>query len=473
MKANSILKTATGLFILAALLLGCKKTGEEPSSHNPDLVDFSSNIQSESFRVADNKWNASDAIGVFMMKAGETIDKAIKPVNAKYITPTAGATATFKAAGKDNELHFSNGAATANFIAYYPYSAEVKENKLALNVTDQSNFAAIDYLYSNNLKGVTKETGAKKLDFKYLLPILEFKFKDNAGATIASSAIRELKIKGLKTAGALNLADGSVKASDEATELAANDNGKAIVVPQKATALAITFSYKGKSYTWDIGAKTFEKGKRYTFTAKLLGGTVESVGNIGGEISNREEGGITGEGTNLNPEGETPGGEEGSDLIISAYAEGKGYDKYIQIYNPTGKTITLDGVYKLAIWTNGLTEKLYTLELTGMMKAGAVIVFHNPKATFKTTFPEGVKVIVNDKVLNFNGNDPLAILKGEKAVDMFGSLGDFATTEWGDAIFHRKANIKNPSAAYKEVEWTKTPGATFDATIFDAAFGQR
>lgn len=67
-----------------------------------------------------------------------------------------------------------------------------------------------------------------------------------------------------------------------------------------------------------------------------------------------------------------------SDLFISEYVEGWYNNKALEIYNPTGATITLDGNYRLIRWDNGKTtsdtDPLYVLPLTGSIDAFKVMV---------------------------------------------------------------------------------------------------
>ena len=51
-----------------------------------------------------------------------------------------------------------------------------------------------------------------------------------------------------------------------------------------------------------------------------------------------------------------------TDLFISEYAEGSGYNKYIEIYNGTGSTVDLSN-YEVWKISNGGTWPEYTLSL--------------------------------------------------------------------------------------------------------------
>ena len=73
-----------------------------------------------------------------------------------------------------------------------------------------------------------------------------------------------------------------------------------------------------------------------------------------------------------------------SDLFISEYGEGSGYNKYIEIYNGTGASVDLSNY---AIWkiTNGGSWPEYTLSLSGTLVDGDVYVIHHTSSNIDPT----------------------------------------------------------------------------------------
>ena len=159
------------------------------------------------------------------------------------------------------------------------------------------------------------------------------------------------------------------------------------------------------------------------------------------------------------------------DLIISAYIEGFDYEKYIQISNPTDQEIDLSA-YTLLVKNFGTKNKPGTGEyaesriaLTGKLAAGASLVLRHEQA----------KVYTEGTVANFsfNGNDPIALLKGTATIDQIGngldtawlsSDGKFAGS---DIVLHRIASVKAPSATFSADQWERVPitKENQDATI--------
>ena len=150
-------------------------------------------------------------------------------------------------------------------------------------------------------------------------------------------------------------------------------------------------------------------------------------------------------------------------LIISEYVEGSANNKYIELYNPTSKAIDLSG-YKLRLNANGKVstdgELIWNTQndhqLEGTLEAGKTIVYKHKEAALNLS--EGVEAI-ESAAANFNGNDPIALFKGDVLIDLFGvpsdkhdgqtSAKDFAK----DKTFRRKASVTKPSKVYNSEEW--------------------
>ena len=147
------------------------------------------------------------------------------------------------------------------------------------------------------------------------------------------------------------------------------------------------------------------------------------------------------------------------DLIISAYIEGLSNEKYIQISNPTGQEIDLSA-YTLLVKNfgkdNKATEGKFAesrIALTGKLAAGASLVLRHKQATVYTAGT------VAD--FSFNGNDPVALLKGTVTIDQ---VGNGMETAWidsdkkfagADIVLHRIASVKAPSATFSADQWKR------------------
>lgn len=306
--------------------MSCTNNDDNSEWYGSEGIVFTTAIQS---RVSGNTWNANDEVGIYMMNAGSGIEAATAQ-NKKYIAQTNG---TLTAA-PGNGIYLPESG-NVDFIAYYPYTTSVSGNKLAVNVSDQSNPAAIDLIYSNGTKGVAATTATTiSLGFTHQLTKVTLNVtKDETIETLNGLGVN---IKGISTEGEFNLADGTLTATagtnnkDVAMYIDAQGTtatATAIILPTAAstdqTSLNLTFNLNGQSFTHTISdASIFEKGTNVSFNAKLSinnGKPVVTVGNA--TINNWTE--KPGGDINVDFDGGTqPGGE--TVVLDESFATGQG-----------------------------------------------------------------------------------------------------------------------------------------------------
>ena len=114
-----------------------------------------------------------------------------------------------------------------------------------------------------------------------------------------------------------------------------------------------------------------------------------------------------------------------TDLIISEYVEGSGYNKYIEIYNGTAADIDL-GDYSLRLYSSGESPPYRSNTLSGNLTSGSTIVYSHASATL---YSGGT---INNTSVNFNGNDAIELYNDStsKIVDVFGNIGEDPGTQW-------------------------------------------
>lgn len=307
-------------------LVSCTNNDDNSEWYGSEGIVFTTAIQS---RVSGNTWNANDEVGIYMMNAGSGIEAATAQ-NKKYIAQTNG---TLTAA-PGNGIYLPESG-NVDFIAYYPYTTSVSGNKLAVNVSDQSNPAAIDLIYSNGTKEVAATT-ATTISLGFTHQLTKVTLNVTKDGTIETLNGLGVNIKGISTEGEFNLADGTLTATagtnnkDVAMYIDAQGTtatATAIILPTAAstdqTSLNLTFNLNGQSFTHTISdASIFEKGTNVSFNANLSinnGKPVVTVGNAtiskwaekpGGDINVDFDGGTQ------------PGGE--TVVLDESFATGQG-----------------------------------------------------------------------------------------------------------------------------------------------------
>lgn len=156
-------------------------------------------------------------------------------------------------------------------------------------------------------------------------------------------------------------------------------------------------------------------------------------------------------------------------IIISQYYEGTGTNKWIELTN-TGNTAinTASPQLKLGIWAvTGSTGNITftgaassTLNLTVTIPAyGSVLIGNTGNGTEISYLTAASAAQTSNTVINFNGNDGVALLDAANTIiDQFGT-GINAT----DISYVRNTSVTTPAATYTPSQWTSATIATVQA----------
>jgi hypothetical protein len=105
-------------------------------------------------------------------------------------------------------------------------------------------------------------------------------------------------------------------------------------------------------------------------------------------------------------------------LFFSEIVEGSGFNKCVEIYNPTDATVDLTG-YTIELYSNGNTAPNSITPLTGSIEPGGVYVVCNPAAGAEFIF-------LSDQLgeaVNYNGDDAFTLTDGTGIIDAYGQIG--------------------------------------------------
>ncbi|MEK4484672.1 endonuclease [Psychrobacillus sp. FSL H8-0484] len=146
-----------------------------------------------------------------------------------------------------------------------------------------------------------------------------------------------------------------------------------------------------------------------------------------------------------------------SDLIISEYIEGSSLNKAIELYNGTGASIDLSQ-YSLELHTNGAAVAGAKINLVGTLESEMTYVVYNSGANADIKSKGN---LINNTVINFNGNDPVVLRKSGTIIDSIGQVGP-TTNFAADVTLVRKSNIVAgdtiiDNAFDPSSEWTTLP----------------
>ena len=138
-----------------------------------------------------------------------------------------------------------------------------------------------------------------------------------------------------------------------------------------------------------------------------------------------------------------------AEIILSQYVEGGSYNKAVEIANTGDAAVTLTG-YELAKSSNGGGTWGSTIDLSQVtLQANQVYVLAHGDASDAI---KAVADITDKSVANFNGDDPIALLKNGEVHDIIGVMGD---VDFGkDTTLVRNSDALTPSATYDASQWT-------------------
>lgn len=145
-------------------------------------------------------------------------------------------------------------------------------------------------------------------------------------------------------------------------------------------------------------------------------------------------------------------------LFFSEYVEGSGNNKLLELANPFTTPTSLTGC-QLRLYSNGSPTPNQTLVLTQTIPAQDVLVFCNPGVA-AAVMPQCD--VVNDPVINWNGDDTIELSCNNTPIDVFGQIGFDPGLEWGAGVQSTQDNTLRRKC-------TVTAGDPAGTNVFDPA----
>ena len=116
-----------------------------------------------------------------------------------------------------------------------------------------------------------------------------------------------------------------------------------------------------------------------------------------------------------------------SDLFISEYGEGSGYNKYIEIYNGTGTSVNLSD-YEIWKITNGGSWPEYTLNLSGNLAHDDVYIIYHTSSNVDPIISSAGDVTWSQA--SWTGDDAVGLAKNGVLIDVIGEDGPDPGNGW-------------------------------------------
>ena len=198
-------------FIVAIIITSCNKNEETiiPEDTRKE-VKFTSNIVLNHVmtRMAGDRWNKNDAIGIFMFN--ETLTAIVEAkINIKYITQSEGKVGDFEV---DSEtIYFPDNGDKVQFMSYYPYTTSLDYNIYKVDVSNQTSQSSIDLLHSFKFTLYDKTTPEPvKLIFDHALTKININVKPGIGLVASDLKNIAVAFEGLNRKADFNLLTGQL-----------------------------------------------------------------------------------------------------------------------------------------------------------------------------------------------------------------------------------------------------------------------
>ena len=274
----------TAIMMLTGVLTACSDQENEQDganertalSINAGIGVIPASTSSATTRATDAFWQANDAIGIVMLDAGTNTVTEGK-TNYRYITTTGNG--SFTPDGKEHTAYYPTAGAQVDVLAYYPYTTTISAGSLNIpvDVSDQSNLAAIDLMTAEKVTGRSSKAPDVSLMFTHRLCKLVLKVvKDETTSDVTLTGATAI-LAGTASTGNWNLITEKLSTEGEARDLtlplsADGTIATAIVMPTQAgdgKSITVTTA-DGKSYTATIAANlALAAGTVNTYTMTL------------------------------------------------------------------------------------------------------------------------------------------------------------------------------------------------------------
>lgn len=284
----SLLGVAWSLLLMTACQSTSRKESQQPQSDSNQT--FLATQQDYDLRVAGTAWETSDQLGIYVRRTMQgTIWSAsqLQHRNLRYKTTRGGSVATFAPYDDQQKVSWDDNM-KYDILAYYPYSTQTRDGKIAYSVADQATLKPL--LISDNLSAIAS-TDPKQLTFRQALTSLRFEMRSDDGSSLEGVSVQ---IVGMPTKGSLDLysrqwtVDDASAAPIQLPVTVSGDKATAtaLLLPIESTTSEMKVLFKlpnGRIYTWPLRtgqSLVMGQQRTHTITLKDTGaGKVSDVNN--------------------------------------------------------------------------------------------------------------------------------------------------------------------------------------------------
>lgn len=270
-----IMKVKHFIIGMGLIFLSCEGETIDPDSGDRPLS-LRATIEETQTGATDNLWENGDAIGIYMVKSGTSLDESALKNNAKYVT---SGTSQFEPAREEDEIVFPIDGSSVDFIGYFPYNDSITNNTYPVDVSSQGNLSAIDLMYSDNAKNNHSQNTDVDMTFSHQLSKIVLNISHPGTSDLSNLSVT---VTGAATKADFDLATGTLSNLREPSNISmrVDNDGKiaeAILLPTEDLSdieLWFVLDEEGAEvYKYPLGetpsVAKFEKTTKYTYNVTL------------------------------------------------------------------------------------------------------------------------------------------------------------------------------------------------------------
>lgn len=280
----------------AAMLAACSSDNETASTSDDRVaVEFSASVGATQTRAVDQEWTAGDAIGIYMVKSGNSLLSANISESAANVPYVAAATSTSGSFSPQSAtIYYPVDGSAVDFYAYYPQTSAITNDATsgnylyAVNVASQSSQENIDLLYADKVTGKSKTDRSVALNFKHQLCKVILTVEPGDGVAITDMTALTVKVDGQNTTATFDLTQGALLSNAaNAADITLYKQSdayvyEAILLPDATTSRTFEFDLNNNAdapFKWTMD-KALDAGSKYTYTVKMNRTGIEVTGQI-------------------------------------------------------------------------------------------------------------------------------------------------------------------------------------------------
>ncbi|MDD4631435.1 MAG: fimbrillin family protein [Proteiniphilum sp.] len=215
--------------LICLLFLACEGETIDPARASKSIK-VTAEIERVKTRLSGSTWEKGDGIGIYMMKSGMPLGSTALAKNVHYRYDETG---IFTPRNESQAIYLPFNGSNVDFIAYYPYREELTDFIFSIDLTVQSNQAALDLMYADNVKTKNMTNPNVNMIFSHQLSKIVLQIAHYRNIDLSELSVI---LTNVPTKASFNLVNSTLACSPETEDiaLAINSDGtvaEAILLP--------------------------------------------------------------------------------------------------------------------------------------------------------------------------------------------------------------------------------------------------